>query len=173
MGNEIVDLVPGEPFITGDVEVLADGGAVTEESVEAFGKVGVVGECPEGCSISGNADGLALEHPIEDGVAAIEGEKSLVISVGRADDGDGEFLFAVGAGEAFFAGNFVSGVFPKRVVQGGGFSDREVVGRGLISRCAGDEDVLAGFSSEEGEVAFDLIGGVDDPVDDGIPGVVF
>lgn len=110
---------------------------------------------------------------MEDGVAAIEGKEGLVVSVGRADNGDGEFLIAVGAGEAFFAGNFVSGVFPKRVVERGGFADGEVSGRSLVSRCAGDEDVLAGFSSEECEVALDLIGGVDDPVDDGIPGVVF
>lgn len=46
MSNEVVDLVPCEPLVAGDVEVLADGGAVPEEAVEAFGEVGVMGECP-------------------------------------------------------------------------------------------------------------------------------
>lgn len=43
----------------------------------------------------------------------------------------------------------------------------------MVGGCAGDENVLVGFASEEVEVAFDLVGGEYDPVDDGVPVVVF
>lgn len=56
---------------------------------------------------------------MEDGVSGIEREEGFVVSVRWTDDGDGEFFFAVGAGEAFFAGDFVAGVLPERVVEGG------------------------------------------------------
>lgn len=59
-GEEVVDLVPGQPFIAGDMEVFTDGTAVSEEAVEAFGEVGVVGESPERCSVTGDADGLVV-----------------------------------------------------------------------------------------------------------------
>lgn len=43
----------------------------------------------------------------------------------------------------------------------------------MVGGCAGDENVLVGFAPEEVEVAFNLVGGEDDPVDDGVPVVVF
>lgn len=43
----------------------------------------------------------------------------------------------------------------------------------MVGGCAADENVLVGFAAEEVEVAFDLVGGEDDPVDDGVPVVVF
>lgn len=107
-GEQVVDLVPGQPFVAGDVEIFADGAAMAEQAVEAFGEVGVVGEGPEGRAVAGDADGLVVEDAVEDCVAGIEREQGFVVGVGGADDGDGVFLFAVGAGEAFFAGDFVT-----------------------------------------------------------------
>gem|GEM_PF-6620937 len=172
-GEEVVDLVPGQPFIAGDVEVFADGTAVSKEAVEAFGEVGVVGESPERCSVAGDADGLIIENAVEDGISGIEREEGFVVGVGRADNGDGEFFFAVSAGEAILARDFVARVFPEWIIEGGGFADGKDAGRGLVGRCARDENVLVGFAPEQVEIAFDLVGGKDDPVDDGVPVVIF
>ncbi len=94
-GDDVVDLVPGEPFIAGDVERLANGGGVAHESDEAFGEIGVMGEGPEAGSVAVDDDRLAFEHSVEDGVSVVEREEGFVVGVRRAHDGHGEFFVAV------------------------------------------------------------------------------
>lgn len=168
-GDDVVDLVPGEPFIAGDVERLADGGGVGHESDEAFGEIGMVGEGPEAGSVAVDDDRLAFEHSVEDGVSVVEREEGFVVGVRRAHDGHGEFFVAVCLEQGFFTSDFVARVFPEGVVEGGGFSDGQACGRGLVGAGAADEDVLVGFASEELDVAFDLAGNEVDPVDNDVP----
>lgn len=45
-GDEVVDLVPGEPLVTGDVKCFSDCGGVSHQPHKSFRKIGVVGEGP-------------------------------------------------------------------------------------------------------------------------------
>jgi hypothetical protein len=52
LGDRRVDLVPGQDLVRRDVERLADGGLKAEQAVETAREIAMVGQRPEGRSVT-------------------------------------------------------------------------------------------------------------------------
>lgn len=156
-----VDLIPSEDFITGDVESFANGLLTAEQPYEAHGKVVCMGDGPEAGAIAMNDDRLAAADSVDDGkiVPATNGYgDNGLVGKGGADDGDGKAVVPVGLIAKFFAGDFVSGIIPVGVSEGGGLGDKRVSGRLLVNTCGTDKDVLATFATKEPNIALNVFG---------------
>ena len=104
-----VHLVPGQAFIPGDVEYLAQGVHVAHQAHERHGKVVAVGQRPQRQAIARDDDRAARAHPLQHLKAARRpmqrhGHAALAIGVAGPDDGDGKPLLTVGANQHILAG---------------------------------------------------------------------
>jgi hypothetical protein len=70
-GHLLEDLVPGQQFVGGDVEQVANGRWLPQQPHKPFGKVAVMGERPQRGAIAMHHHLFALAHPVDDGVAAV------------------------------------------------------------------------------------------------------
>ena len=168
----LVDLVPREDLVRGDVKRMADGLGVAEEAHKALGEVGAVGDGPEGSAVAVDDDAFALAHAFDYGpwIFTVESgwDGRKVIGVRGADDGEGEAARAVFSHQKVFARDFVARVFPTRVGKRRRLGDQVVRGRFLVGGGGADEDVLARLAGEDADVTRDLVGGECDPVDDSV-----
>ena len=64
IGNRLVNLIPGERFVTRNLERFSDSMDVPHQAHKAAGKVGVECHGPEARAVAVNNDGLALEHAL-------------------------------------------------------------------------------------------------------------
>jgi len=172
-----IELVPGHDFVAGNVEGMANGLLMTDESDQALGEVAVVGDDPKRGAITRHDDLFAAAHAIdgrEGLLPAIDRQHDLRVAVGErgANDGDGKALFAVGAHEAVFTGDLVARVLPVGIGQRCGFGNEVVTDRPLIGAGGADKDELAGTVAKQANVAFHVGWGEGDPVDNGIEGLV-
>ena len=100
VGNALVDLVPRQRLIAHDLERLANGFRVAEQTDEATCKVFVPRECPKRTAIALYDDRLSVNHALQHLPATFQSmhahrHRTLTIGVARADDGDGEGILAV------------------------------------------------------------------------------
>ena len=173
VGNGLMDLVPGQGFIPGDLESLADGVAVAHEAHKPPGKVRVEGKGPQGGTVARDNDGLALQDPADHlpgAVVAVDGhgDAALVIGMAGADDGDREAFLPVLLHEEFLTGDLVPGILPVGIRQGGALGDHIACGRLQVSGGGADVDVLPRLTAEEAPVPFHLVLGEADELADGI-----
>src|SRR5258706_2458064 len=107
------DLVPRKHLVGGHVEGLPDGILPPKQADQPFGEVAVPGDRPQRGAVAGDDDLFALADAIDDSVRmlpACAAQRDLRWPVGqrRADDRDGEPVFAVFLQQAFFDGDLVA-----------------------------------------------------------------
>ena len=169
--NGLIDLVPGQGFIRGDLERLPDGLPVSHKADKPAGKVPVPGHGPEGRPVALNDHGLFFLHPLNDLPETVisvnaQGNRPLVIGMAGTDNGHREAFLPILFHQELLAGNLVPGVFPVRIGQRRTFRDA-VIGRGrLISGSGTDIDILAGFAAEEPVIPLHLVPGETDELTD-------
>ena len=159
VGDGGVDLVPGQHFVGRDVEGVADGRRVAQQTHESAAEVFRVGDNPERTAVTVDDNGLALEQPVGQGIAARRQRhrEVVVIGVGRAHDGGGKALLPVRLDEQFLARDLVARVGPVGVVERRRLGDDVVGGRRLVRGRGADEDVLLDLAREERYVARDVV----------------
>ena len=177
VGDGLVNLIPGQGFIPGNLEGLADGVPVAHEADEAPGKIRVEGERPQGGTVAGNDDRLAFHNPADDlpgTVLAVDchGNAPLVIGMAGADNGHGEAFLPVLFHEEVLAGNLVPGIFPVGIGQGGALGDDVAGSRLQVGGGGADVDILPGFAPEQPPVPFHLVLGETDELADRVKGMV-
>ncbi|OQA13959.1 MAG: hypothetical protein BWY63_03310 [Chloroflexi bacterium ADurb.Bin360] len=115
--QNLVDLVPGEPLIRGDMKSLANGMRVAHQAHKAFGKIISMCERPKRGAIAVHNHRLAAQHAVDGGPATLDRYVRSAVGMRRAHDCYGEFLLPVGAHEAFLTGGFIARILPIRVIQ--------------------------------------------------------
>jgi hypothetical protein len=85
LGGQAIPLVPAHHLVAGDVEGVPDGLLARQQSHQAFGEIGVMGDDPERRAIPGDDHFLAAAHAVHHGVG-----------LGPTVDGEGDLGFAVG-----------------------------------------------------------------------------
>ena len=111
--NGLINLIPGQRLITGNVERLANGPAVSHQADIAFCKIGIERHGPQRGTISLNQNRLARHHPanhLPRSHASMNTNRNapLIIGVARTHNGDRESGFPVLFHQVFLAGNLVS-----------------------------------------------------------------
>ena len=141
---------------------------VTEQADEGFGEIVAVGERPERRAVAMHNHGLAVQHALRDDVAASAADaerENFVVGVRRPDDHHREAFFTIGAGQTFFAQDFLLRIRPEGI-EGGRRFGQDVGGGGLlVDRGRADEDILIAFAAKQIDVALDLVRVEGDPVD--------
>ena len=136
ISDDGIELIPGDGFIAGDMIRLTDGMNIAHQTDKAFGEVGVVRDRPQRGAVAMEQDGLAVEHAAENLPAtlfAISAQRQIAFVIGMAgtDDGHRETIFPVLLHQVFFAGDFVAGILPIRIMQRSALGD-EIIGAGLL-----------------------------------------
>ena len=115
-----IDLVPGEHFVAGDVEGLADGLGLPHQAGQPDGEVGGGGQRPGALAVVVHEHRLALLQPRRKGVAAA-GDRvrnpTLRVGVRGADNRHREAGLLPALKEPLFAGQLLLRVVPHGVAQ--------------------------------------------------------
>jgi len=115
--QELIDAVPGEPFIRGDVEDLPARPIVPQQPHKPFSKISAVRECPNGSAIAMNHNRFSAQHSIDHRVTTLNRYIRPVIGVGGSHNGKGKLRAPVFVEKKFFASDLVARVFPNAVLQ--------------------------------------------------------
>ena len=120
--NRLIDLVPCERLVAGDLERLADRVAVAHEPRVTDRKIRIKRQRPKRRAIALNDDRLALQHALDDlpgAVLPVHADRNapLVIRVARPDDRDREPLLTILPHVKLLANDLVPGVLPVRIRQ--------------------------------------------------------
>lgn len=172
-GHGLVNLVPRQRLVRRDVECMAGGLLMTEQSDERFRKIAVVRHRPERQAVAGNDERLALAQSRDGGerlrpCVQCDRHDGIAVRPRRADYGDGKCFLAQRAHEAIFAGDFVARIIPVRIGERRGFGDEPMGKRFLIRARAADENILRGASAKESDALFDFRQGERNEIGDGV-----
>ena len=174
VGDDPVDLAPGQRLVRGDLEGVADGVGVAHQADESFGEIRIVRQRPLGRAVPVQDDGFAVQHAAEHlpgALGTVYGQRdaALVVGVAGTDDGDRIALRAEFLHQEILARDFVAGVLPVRVGERRALRDEGVDRRLLVGRGGADVHVLLRLAAEQAPVAFHLRRHEADEVADAVP----
>ena len=165
--DRLVDRVPGEADIAGDVKILEEGVLLAEQPDERFCEILGPRQRPDRGAVAGDEHGLARQHAIAHRVAVIEhGGQAGARGVAGAHIGPGQVFRRL---HQLFAGDLGLRIGPVRVHRGGrlgGHVGERVL---LVDRCRRDEDILPGAPGKNLDVALHLLGGEHHELRDDVP----
>src|SRR3990172_9128419 len=117
LGDEFIDLVPGQPLIGSDVESLADSVRVAEQSHQPRRKIAVVRQGPERGAVAVHHNLFTCPHARYGRVAVAEGQQRLVVGVRGSHDDSRESFSQVSLHEGCFALSLQARVLPEGIAQ--------------------------------------------------------
>ena len=176
LGHRLVDLIPGQQLVGGDVEGVPEGLLVAQQPHETLGEILRVGDRPDRGAVPVHNHRLAAAHAVHDGEVrpTPDGHRDHgIVGQGGTHDGHRETLIPISAHQPFLAGDLVAGVVPVRVGQRSVLRHHRVGQRFLVGGGRGDEDVLFRPAREQAQIALHVRGGKPDPVHHHIPGPPF
>ena len=164
-----VDLIPGVDVLAGDVEDLADGPRVSEQTDEALGEVLGVGQRPQRRAVPVHGDLGSSRDPVHDGPPAGQGRVGVVVGVRGPDDRDRETLVGQGLLQRELRPPLGRGVLEHGVLRDGrGLADGRLLDRLRVDGARADVHVLLGPSGEDVHHPAHVVRVVGQEVDDRI-----
>ena len=137
------------------MKILAERLGVAEQFHERLGEVRRARQRPRRGAVAGHQHLLAGEHAVSDDVALVHHRRQAgAHSVAGADDRPVQIARLL---HHRFADDLLLAVNPVRVHRRGAFGDDIMLGRLLVARSRGDEDILSGLAGEHFEVSGHLL----------------
>jgi hypothetical protein len=168
MPDDLVDLVPGQDLVRGDVEVLTDRLPVAHQADQAHSEILGMGQGPQARAVPRDDDLVPPDHPIPGRPVAGQGWVRVVVGVGRPDDGDREALLLVGLHEDVLGRDLRPRIAEVGVVPGRRLDEGDLADGLVVDRCRADVHVLLDPSGEQVHGGGRVLGTEAEEVDDAV-----